>query len=234
MRDIMEIRDQIISEVIRYLGEDAKRSGSVLYNGWNTLCPSRGLYIMGFNPGGNPDQSMRLEQSLHDDKLMRNFSSYQDECWYDKCREDCTNTNHHGDKPHQKRVRRLAEILGYSNIREVFAANAIFVRSRDQNTLADRKTLFDKCWPIHQQFLSIVQPKIILCLGNGERSSAFAFLKEKLKANEITSGNVKVFVSKIPMANGMVLESKVIGVRHPSRFNSVKDLELYHQKTMVQ
>lgn len=38
----MEIRDQIISEVIRYLGEDAKRSGSVLYNGWNTLCPNRG------------------------------------------------------------------------------------------------------------------------------------------------------------------------------------------------
>ncbi|MDC8449932.1 MAG: uracil-DNA glycosylase family protein [Nitrospira sp.] len=192
------------------------------------------LYIMGFNPGGNPDQSMKLEQSLHDDKLMRNFSSYKDECWYDKCPEDCTNTKHYGDKPHQKRVRRLAEILGYNNIREVFAANAIFVRSRDQNTLADRKTLFDKCWPIHQQFLSIVQPKIILCLGNGERSSAFSFLKEKLKANEVTSGNVKVFVSKIPMANGIVLESKVIGVRHPSRFNSVKDLELYHQKTMVQ
>lgn len=226
----MDIRDRVISEVIHHLGNDAKRPGSVLYNGWNTLCPNHGLYIMGLNPGGDPDQiKTSVVGSLLDERLNDNFCSYKDECWRKSCRADCPNRNHYGDRPHQKRVVELAKALGYNNVRDVFAANVIFVRSKNQNDLDERERLFDKCWPIHQIFLSIVEPKIILCLGNGERSSAFAFLKEKLKAKESHVGNVKVFLGEIPLANGKTIRSRIIGVRHPSRpwFNPVRDLTLF-------
>ncbi|MBX3329937.1 MAG: hypothetical protein KF722_06025 [Nitrospira sp.] len=218
------MRDQIISEVIHRLSNDAKKPGSVLYNGWNTLCPSHGLYIMGFNPGGDPDQieiSVIKSFELEDD-----YCSYEDECWRKSCPHGCQ--KHRGQSVHQRRVKELAQVLGYK-IREVFAANAIFVRSKNQNDLDERERLFDKCWPIHQIFLSIVKPKIILCLGNGERSSAFAFLKEKLKAKESHVGNVKAFLSEIPLADGETIRSRIIGVRHPSRpwFNPVRDLRLF-------
>jgi hypothetical protein len=231
----MNVPDQIISEVIRRLGDDAKRPGSVLYNGWNTLCPNRGLYIMGFNPGGNPDQINRsVKDSLHDHKLMGDFSSYQDQCWYNKCQEDCKKEGHCGHKLHQKRVRSLAKILGCDNIRDVFAANAIFIRSEKQNDLDEQKRLFDNCWPIHQMFLSIVQPATILCLGNGEESSSFSLLRQKLAPSKMHQGPVKAFMGEILLPDRSSIRSRVIGVRHPSYpwFNPVKDLELYldHEK----
>ena len=223
------IRNMVISSIRQHLGRDAEKPGAVLYNGWDTLCSNNGLYIMGFNPGGSPDNSKTVIDDLK--QLEDDYCSYEAECWY--CSTHCRNNEHFGKKPHQKRVKELARILGY-DVRQSFAANAIFVRSKKQDDLKASLELFEKCWKIHQIFLSIVQPKIVLCLGNGERSSAFALLKAKFKANEITSGNVKEFIGNIPMADGTVLEGRIIGVRHPSRFNSVKDLEIYQQKTMVQ
>jgi hypothetical protein len=155
--------------VRQHLGDDSNKSGGVLYNGWDTLRPSNGLYTMGFNPGGDPD---RIEPSVVKslEELKDNHCSYEDECWGKSCLKNCRNQDHFGNSPHQKRVKDLAEILGY-DIRKVFAANGIFIRSKQQSDLQDDSwELFKRCWPVHELFLSIVQPKIILCLGNGERS----------------------------------------------------------------
>lgn len=224
-----DVRTTILSAIRKYLGDDADKSGAVLYNGWDTLRSNNGLYIMGFNPGGAPNDSKSMIDYLNE--LKDNHCSYEDECWY--CSVDCRNAKHFGQKPHQKRVKELAQILGH-DVRKSFATNAIFVRSKKQDDLKASLKLFEKCWKIHQIFLSIIRPKIILCLGNGERSSAFALLKAKFRDNEITSGGVKEFIGKMPMADGKVLEVRIVGVRHPSRFNSVKDLEIYQQNNKVQ
>lgn len=74
----------------------------------------------------------------------------------------------------------------------MFAVNAIFVRSKGQRDLDEKEKLFDKCWPIHQTFLSIVQPTIVLFLGNGD-DSAFAYLRKKVAPDEKRYGRVKEY-----------------------------------------
>lgn len=224
------IRDRVILAVEQCLENYASRPGAVLYNGWGTLRPSNdGLYIMGFNPGGDPDDiKTSVIESLKD--LKDKYCSYTDECWRKGCLEDCQ--KHKGDKLHQKMVKELAEILGY-DIREVFAANAIFIRSKEQSDLQESLKLFDRCWPVHQLFLSIVRPRTMLCLGNGEPSSAFAFLRMKLAPNEKpNSEDVKAFSSVTAVSNDETINVRVIGVRHPSYrwFDPGKNLKLYLEK----
>lgn len=216
------IRNMVKSEVKKHLGDDAEKSGAVLYNGWNTLCSKNGLYIMGFNPGGDPNKiTTSVTESL--EELRDKYCSYWDECWRKSCPDDCI--KHRGESRHQERVRSLAEILGF-DIRETVAVNAVFLRSKTQNDLNASWDIFEKCWLVHEKVLSIVRPKIILCLGNGEPRSAFAFLRKKVSPNtQPNSDRVKSFVSE-------VMKCFVIGVRHPSHpwFNPVKDLKLYLQQ----
>lgn len=219
-----DIRYVVSSAVKRHLGEDVNKPGAVLYNGWDTLRSNNGLYIMGFNPGGDPN---KIKTSVLESLEIRdNYCSYWDECWRESCQEDCK--EHHGMSRHQERVRSLAQVLG-CDIRETPAANAIFLRSKSQNDLDSSWELFKKCWPVHEVFLSIVQPRIILCLGNGESASAFSFLRKMLASNEkTTTGLVKSF--SVDSINCLV-----IGVRHPSYpwFDPTKDLSYYLHKNSV-
>lgn len=222
----MAIRDEVILVVKQHLGEDAQKPGAVLYNGWDTLRPSNdGLYIMGFNPGGDSETS--VIKSL--EELNDKYCSYEDECW--GCKIDCQQRDHYGKHRHQRNVRELAMILGRS-VRCVFSANAIFIRSKTQGDLKECPKLFEKCWPIHKRFLSIVKPRIILCLGNKEDLSAFALLREMLaiEPNQVRRcGHVKAFSSAIAVSDRETINSHVIGVRHPSQpwFNPVEELRLY-------
>lgn len=221
------IRNMVFSSIRQHLGRDAENPGAVLYNGWDTLRSNKGLYIMGFNPGGAPNDSKTMIDYLNE--LKDNHCSYEDECWY--CSADCRNDKHFGKKPHQKKVKELARVLGY-DVRQSFAANAVFFRSRKQGDLKTPWDIFEKCWPIHQEFLSIVQPRIILCLGNGDDYSAFAYLKMKIAPSEKHYGRVKEFMGEISVADGRTIRSRVIGVRHPSYpwFDPVKDLKLHLQQ----
>lgn len=158
-----DIRSHVISMVRSHLGELAHNSGEVLYNGWDTLREGP-VYLMGFNPGGMPEL---IPTSILDS--LKNMSdghcSYEDDVWEWRGIDLPA-----GQHPHQKRVKVLAELLNL-NIRSVFAANAIFQRSGEANTLRGALGLWEKCWPVHRLFLKIVKPKIIICLGNGRRSS---------------------------------------------------------------
>ena len=226
------LRDRVISAVRQHLGDDSNKSGDVLYNGWDTLRPSNGLYIMGFNPGGDPTQiETSVVESL--EKLNDNHCSYKDECWGKSCPKDCRNKEHFGIKPHQKRVKHLAKVFGYE-VEEVFAANAIFIRSKTQGHLQKNPDLFKKCWLIHQLFLSIVKPRVILCLGNGWVRSSFALLIKELEIepNQVRRyGHVKAFSCAIAVSDRETINSHVIGVRHPSRFfDPIEDLRPYLQE----
>jgi hypothetical protein len=228
MREELNIRDQVIQKVKQQLGtdaHDAQSSGSVLYNGWRTLCPGK-VYVMGFNPGGPREEiQLKVGESLLAPELEEaDYSDYK-EPWYWRKR-----ILPGGEHPHQRNVKEMVRCLGIGDIGDVFAANAIFVRSQRQDSLERKEHLWNKCWPIHQLFLSIVHPKIILCLGNGEKVSAFKLLLSKVKNAHVNEGrgHVKYFTSVIDLGDyGVLPDCMVIGVRHPSRFYPSQDVKTF-------
>ena len=224
----MGLREALISAVEKHLGEHAKRSGAVLYNGWSTL--RRGnVYLMGFNPGGDPATiPQTVIQSLRE--MKDEYCSYTDEEWSGENRK-YSNRGH----PHQRRVQTLVEVMG-CDIRHVFAANAIFVRSRSKDDLADAIRLWHKCWSVHQLLLSIVQPAVVLCLGNNDRRSAFKLLHAqfdptpdvKFCATDRSYVHGKYFSGTVNLgekATVPVLECTVVGVPHPTWFPVSKALQ---------
>ncbi len=225
------IRDRVICKVKQQLGTDAndtQRSGSVLYNGWRTLHPGN-VYLMGFNPGGNPNRiQMSVIQSLSDEKLEQPTYTAYKEPW--EWREIGLPGGNH---PHQRRVRDIVRCLCIHDVANVFAANAIFIRSPQQNSLEHTESLWNKCWPVHQLFLSIVQPKIIVCLGNGDKLSAFKLLLGKSHGADVKYGTeehgyVKYFSCTFDLGEyGSCPDCMVIGVRHPSRFPLSENAKLF-------
>ncbi|MDR3558994.1 MAG: hypothetical protein P4L58_01155 [Candidatus Pacebacteria bacterium] len=182
---------------------------------------------MGLNPGGDERQEEHrhtILESVH--RYYRRaetnprYSSYCDENW--------------GRSNHQARVCEIANAIG-QDIRDIFSANAIFVRSVDAGGIAKNFTeLRDACLGLHEYFLSVVQPRVIVCLGNGEKISPFSILRDHFKPKSVLfvrkpdfrDGkyfDAKISLSQYPEAPPFVC--RVIGVPHPSRFKVTAELK---------
>lgn len=230
--------EQVLSVVQQYLGEDVNESGVVLNNGGSSL--RRGmLYLMGFNPGGSPGtiQPTVLESIQ---ELKHDHCAFTDECWTKSHPVDCHIDECKGNSRHQRTVCALVNTLDLEvNIKDVFATNAVFLRSQSQDTLKLPWDLWEKCWPVHRLLLSIVHPKLILCLGNGDGLSAFSLLRSKFSGAPIVQHcgpngfrDGKWFAGRV--AVGQVgpqeLECVVVGVPHPSRYGTSRSLQHYLQE----
>ncbi len=163
--------EKILNLIKDELGEYANDSGAVLYSGSSTLVQGQ-FYIIGLNPAGDPNhiKTTVFEQVQNILNEKPDYNSYCDEEW---------GTYKRGESLHQQRVQSLAKVLDM-NIRNIFAANIIFIRSTKTATIKDYDELRRRCWKVHEYFLSVVQPKVILCLGCDENKSAFSELKKKL------------------------------------------------------
>jgi hypothetical protein len=191
-----------------------KRHGQILYSGTDTL-RAGSFYFLGFNPaadGTNPP--------LHDLPLNRkHWSAYTRQCWYDEwCDARCPKI---GKRPHQRRVQSIMSELGLQP-EETFATNLIFIESRNVKELNAAPlfhTYLEACWQVHKRMLAVVDPRYIVCLGNGEKDSSFSFVREKAESreNEARYLNFKSFDGVFHLNDGISLSAKVIGVRHPSR-----------------
>lgn len=147
--------EQFIADAKADLGEFVRESGSVLYSSPKTLKPGD-VYLLGINPGADPDGLDDPNIEDHLDKLpSTDMNSYLDGEW-DRGRI--------GQDPFQVRVVWLLQSLGYDP-REVCASNLIFSRSHGQGGSGYPATA-DRCWPVHQRIFRIVQPKLVICLGN--------------------------------------------------------------------
>ncbi|MDA8516772.1 hypothetical protein [Citrobacter sp. Igbk 16] len=200
-----------------HLSGHLERSGSILYSAGSTL-KSGDVYLMGFNPGGNDDDPACKYPTISEmiDALTeRTTNAYLDEGWTSK-----------GDKaPLQKRVTWLLNALGYQP-REVCSSNLIFLRSRDAAGVEYR--IADDCWPIHEEILGIVQPKLILAYGNSDRS-AYGYLCNKFHAGgqdeSIPSGHGSWVVRSFDaVINGQ--NTCVVGLPHLSRYNPIGKTEV--------
>jgi hypothetical protein len=213
--------------------ELSRRSGGVMLSGVDTLRPGS-AYIMGLNPGGNPaapGYERSIFDSIHD---RRDFSCYTDECWQSKCAGPAGQCEHlNGRKvkaeflvKHQRNAIAIATALGL-DITDIFSANAIFARSTRLATLKeqtghDLEEWWAACWKVHQQFLAIVRPKVIISLGYGTNSSAFGLLWREAKQPEYrrigehSRRGGWTFDAEFPLPNGSKLSTAIIGVPHPS------------------
>lgn len=215
------------------LGELVHESGASLYTGWDS--PRTGnLYVMGLNPGGDPHSTGKsiLEET---ENTSSSQNPYSDENWgYGR-----------GKAPHQTNTLKVIELTAGRRDAEFFATNAVFARSVDASRLSNPWKWWDLCWPIHQFFLSIVRPKVIICLGNSDSISAFRFMRSKLEPVDAQSysylddaASEKFRAGKwtrgsLSLSDGSQIETTVLGVAHPSRFHVPAEFEAAIQKASV-
>jgi hypothetical protein len=141
------------------------RSGEILYSGSQTV--RRGpIYLLGLNPGGNPDDHKATVRERLKELPSRRSNSYQ-ASWA-------------GRKPGTHRLQRgvqwIAGELGVQ-LEDICASNLIFVRSKDERGSGFPGSARD-CWPVHRVILSVVRPKLIITFG----SSPYTFLRDEFGA----------------------------------------------------
>ncbi|KRA32509.1 hypothetical protein ASD81_13210 [Nocardioides sp. Root614] len=178
--------DNIVDKILGMVPPDLLgASGSLLYSGRDAFSGSSPLYLMGINPGGDPDEL--VQSSIHSDTdwMLRdrpaNWSRYRDESWGPGAAP--------GTWKMQPRVLHLLNRLGLDP-GEVPSSNLIFVRSRREADLArDHMTsMAEACWPFHQAVIERLGVRVVVCFGG----TVSGFVRGKLGANQETDRFVEV------------------------------------------
>jgi hypothetical protein len=171
-----------------------------------------GLYVAALNPGGDPEQwaSQRREAPLDGPQRAADRDDWckvLDEKW--------------GTKYQANVIELMQRALpgGPDALREAFCTDAVFARgsfTRD----TDNDGLWAVCKPWHARWLDILRPNLILCLGNHERWSAYAWLKNLLTdfretARIKTYGKFSVKIGEGRLSDRTVA---VVSTPHPARW----------------
>lgn len=135
-------------------------SGKVFYSGRAAFSSAHPLYLLGLNPGGDPEvqATETIERHTMDvlERLPADWSAYRDEAW---------NGTPAGKATMQRRVLHLFDGLGLSP-GAVPSSNLVFQRSRREADLAAQfKALADVCWPLHASVVRRLRPRAIVCFG---------------------------------------------------------------------
>jgi hypothetical protein len=135
------------------------RSGKVFYSGRAAFTQNCPLYMLGINPGGDPEVLRSETVGSHSTWVLKQapeeWSAYRDESW---------NGVRPGAYGMQPRVLHLLGRLGLNPAR-VPASNLVFVRSRRQDDLADFERSAAECWPFHHQVIEECKPRVVVCFG---------------------------------------------------------------------
>ena len=211
--------NKFLKDCKEILGDDyLSKSGEFIYSATNTLRKGD-VYLLGFNPGSSPDD--KTQRTIKED--LENFESTTinktlDEFWSD----DKKST-----KPLQDILPQLIHYLLDIDLREICQSNLIFARSIDATSLDDFMSHADKCWPCHELILNIIQPKLLLCNGSGEKNSSYSYIGKKFEVNDLewkehgnTTASWKVFNTTI-----LKRETIVVAFPHTSYFHKRKDIE---------
>jgi hypothetical protein len=151
----------MIEEFAALVDESVRsRCSKVFYSGRVAFGRPAQLYILGFNPGGDPAIHAEETVSGHTDRVLQEFddlwSEYSDASWLNQPP---------GTAKLQRRVLHMLERLDL-NPRGVPASNLIFVRSSRAGNIKDQMSdLAQQCWPVHAAVVKALKPIAILCLG---------------------------------------------------------------------
>ena len=169
------------------LKEEVERHGEVLYSSVETI-KKGDIYLMGTNPGGGDiitiKEDLELFYKFNEDpyqtrKQKTTYNGYFDDKW----ENGNNNRNETGVNILQVKMKNLFERINY-NLRDVCATNLIFFTTRDVKKIKSElgmkfQEAADKCWPVHEELLKQISPKIVLSFGNGENDSPYSYLKRK-------------------------------------------------------
>jgi uracil-DNA glycosylase len=105
----------------------------------------------------------------------------------------------------------------------VCASNLIFTRSVDEKRAGGKK-MANRCWPVHEAILKIVEPEAIIVFGK----LPFFFIKSKLGGTALTESPTKHGSWKLRnsiLRGGAILktEAQLIGLPHLSRYEIDSD-----------
>jgi hypothetical protein len=197
--------DQALATLPPWLLE---RSGSLFYTGREAFIGRQPLYLLGLNPGGDPDLQRQdtIRKALVDFRARQTpWSAYQDDSWQGAAP---------GTWGMQPRVLHMLKELN-CDPRLTPASNVVFARSRDEAALRSEKSqLLKLCWPVHQTVIDHLGVKVIVCFG----ATAGKWVREQIGANrligEFRERNGRGWKSEAHQAiNGRA----VVTVTHPGR-----------------
>jgi len=186
-----------------------EKSGSIVFSSASSIIKGD-LYILGLNPGG--EVNISIKQVL-DELPFKTRNAYLDERWGNRKNQHYNVGNH----PLQKNYIELIKTLGF-DVRSVFSSNLIFTRSRNQKG-ANYPYNADLCWPVHKEFIQIVDPDHLLVFGNS-KISPYQYIKNKYSLElkdykESGHGNWKCYYCSGEIEGR---RRSLIGIPHLSRY----------------
>ena len=143
--------DPLTDELVGLVPPDLRDvSGHLLYTGRDAWTDPSPLYLMGVNPGGDPDVIRETVTSSTERILRReaaNWSAYRDDRWT----HPSGDTRPPGTAPMQQNVLHMLSTLGLDP-GTVPASNLVFVRSRAEGDIPRQqmRALAEACWPFHR------------------------------------------------------------------------------------
>lgn len=191
----MSSRQQEVSRIDAFAklipAELLDESGKVFYAGRAAFSGSRRIYLLGFNPGGEPadmvTETVRSHTNLVLQEAPDRWSAYCDESWARRPAGTC------GLQP---RVRYLFDRLGLDP-RITPASNVIFSRSRRVSSIpGGAAQLADVCWRFHQAVIAELGPRIIVCFGRHTGNWVRARLNASRQVGEFVENNQRRWRSR--------------------------------------
>jgi hypothetical protein len=182
-------------------------SGKVFYSGRLAFSASRPLYLLGLNPGGDPESRRGYTIGTHSEAVLKgpaNWSAFRDESW---------RGFPPGEERLQKRVLHLLKGLALDP-GLVPSSNLVFLRSKRFDGIAeDFEVLAENCWPFHHHVIGALRPRVVLCFG----VKAGQFVRMKLDALKLQAEWLEK--NERRWRNQMFANSagiKVVVLTHPS------------------
>lgn len=184
------------------------RSGAVFYSGRDAFNGPRPIYLLGLNPGGDP--RAQADETVGRDLAQwqtgdERWSAYVDRSWRG------TEVGTYGIQP---RIRHLFDRLDI-DLRDVPSSNVIFVRTKDEASLAaSKKSLLDECWPVHHTIIETLGIPTVICLGG----TAGRWVRSLLGANEVIERFVETNSRRwTSEAHVNAKGTRVLTLTHPGR-----------------
>jgi hypothetical protein len=136
-----------------------EKSGAVFNTGSHAFSKPAALYLLGLNPGGDPEAHQHETVASQMTAVLAKPSSwaaFRDESW---------NGRPPGSPGMQPRILHLLGRLGLE-AHEVPTSNLIFERTRSAADLKSRMNdLAEQCWPVHEAVIQKLGVRVILCMG---------------------------------------------------------------------
>lgn len=164
----------IVPQSMRHL------SGAVFNSGSAAFGKPSSLYVLGVNPGGDPETNAHETVDSHSQQVFSkptNWSGYRDESW---------NGRPPGTTGMQPGIVHALSNLGLG-AHEVPTSNLIFVRTRSEKGIKDFNLLAEQCWPFHESVISNLGIKVVLCFGG----KAGNWVRKKVGANKLVDSFIE-------------------------------------------